>query len=120
MRIDVHKSAVEIARNHALREFFMHHDPCRGSGCWQWPRYRNAKGYGVVIFDGFKFPVHRLSFEHYKGLIPRGMVVMHTCDNRACFNPDHLFLGTQSDNMRDMVAKGRHGKRTSRISKRDS
>lgn len=52
-------------------------------------------------------PAHRYAYEQAKGPIPDGMVVMHTCDNRKCVNPEHLIVGTQSDNMRDCVAKGR-------------
>ena len=53
--------------------------------------------------------IHRIAWEaHNAEPIPEGMVVMHTCDNRACFNPQHLRLGTQSDNIRDCVSKGRH------------
>lgn len=58
---------------------------------------------------------HRVMWEHLNGPVPPGFVVMHTCDNRACCNPDHLELGTQADNVRDMMKKGRarHGKRMS-------
>jgi hypothetical protein len=99
----------KAARNVALQEFFFHHDYCRNPrSCWNWPKYKSAKGYGVIIYDGFKFSVHRLSFEHYKGLVPKGLVIMHDCDNPACFNPAHLFLGTHAENMQDMVRKGRH------------
>jgi hypothetical protein len=98
-----------LARNVAIREFLFHHDVCRSARqCWEWKKYRNEQGYGTIIFDGFKFSVHRLSFEHYKGKIPKGMVVMHECDNPPCYNPNHLYLGTHADNMQDMVRKGRH------------
>jgi hypothetical protein len=103
------KSKKSDAENKALREFFYHHNPCRSATqCWEWPSYRDPKGYGCIIFDGFKFSVHRLSFQHYKGRIPKGFVVMHECDNPACFNPDHLYLGTQKENVHDMVRKQRH------------
>ena len=106
------KTRSEIAENAALREMFFHLNPCRPEhGCWMWPSYRDPKGYGCIIFDGFKFPVHRLSFKHYKGAIPKAMVVMHECDNPACFNPNHLYLGTQKENVHDMMRKGRHGSR---------
>lgn len=82
-------------------------------GCWLWTGYRQPIGYGVIGVgsrrDGTKHTelVHRVMWEKYHGPIPDGMVVCHTCDVRACVNPAHLWLGTQSDNVNDMIEKGR-------------
>ena len=75
--------------------------------CWNWTAsLRN--GYGVISVNGKNISAHRISWElHNNRDIPEGMVICHTCDNRKCVNPNHLFLGTQSDNMKDCSAKGR-------------
>lgn len=79
------------------------------SGCWLWRGDCSTRdGYGRVRQTrGRKALVHRLAFESFVGPIPAGMRVLHRCDTPACFNPEHLFLGTDFDNMRDMAAKGR-------------
>lgn len=82
------------------------------NGCHEWTGTRNKQGYGVVCVAINKrptgIPAPRLQWMHCHGEIPAGMVVMHTCDNPCCVNPDHLQLGTQGDNLDDCVAKGRH------------
>ncbi len=80
---------------------------CFGPGqCWYWIASIGAGGYGSFLaMDEVK--AHRVSYRIHHGAIPEGMMVLHRCDNPPCVNPDHLFLGTQFDNMRDMSAKKR-------------
>lgn len=80
------------------------------AGCWEWTG-RRSRGYGAVMPDGAKgrcTSAHRYAYELLHGPIPVGLVVRHTCDNPPCIRPDHLILGTQSDNLADMVARGRN------------
>lgn len=74
------------------------------SGCWLWIGCKGLGGYGYFDRKG----AHRFSYEHYKGPIHDGLWVLHSCDTRMCVNPDHLHLGTNSDNIREAVARGRH------------
>lgn len=72
--------------------------------CWEWTG-TTSRGYGQMITNGRTLPTHRLSFCLDVGPIPKGLHVCHHCDNKRCIRPDHLFLGTPSDNMRDAVKK---------------
>jgi len=78
------------------------------SGCHHWTGTIKSNGYGVININGRLAHVHRVAWELAKGSIPEGAWVLHTCDNRRCVNPAHLWLGTQQDNIGDMVGKLRH------------
>lgn len=77
------------------------------NGCWLWLGSSDKKGYGRISYKLKPVLAHRISFELHCGPIPEGMWVLHHCDNSACVNPKHLFLGTSLDNVRDMIKKGR-------------
>lgn len=75
-------------------------------GCWLWSGAKLESGYGVFKGDGMRL-AHRISWAMHNGAIPNGLFVLHKCDNPSCVNPDHLFMGTHTDNMQDMLKKGR-------------
>jgi hypothetical protein len=77
------------------------------TACWAWRGYRWL-GYGRVNVGKMPRLAHRVAFELFHGPIPDGLCVCHRCDNPQCCNPGHLFLGTLTDNNRDMTEKGRH------------
>jgi hypothetical protein len=78
--------------------------------CWEWIGHRNKNGYGTIRPGGrgnASVTATHVSYELANGPIPNGLWVLHRCDNPACVNPNHLFLGTHQDNVDDMIAKGR-------------
>lgn len=77
--------------------------------CWEWQGGLNNIGYGLIRQEKKMRTVHRVSYEeHYNKQVPKDMCVLHTCDNRKCVNPDHLWIGTHQDNVDDMMRKNRH------------
>lgn len=77
------------------------------TGCWDWVRAKDTKGYGHMKVRGFHFIASRLSFLIHNGYLPDDLMVCHSCDNPGCVNPGHLWLGTAKGNMQDMISKGR-------------
>jgi len=90
----------DIAR---FEKYFIKND-----GCWLWIGTKNTQGYGDFRCNKKRYGSHRFSYIVYKGEIPKGIFVLHSCDNPACVNPDHLWLGTAKDNSIDMYSKNRH------------
>lgn len=80
----------------------------KSDGCWLWTGTKRTANYGCINIDGIQYLAHRVSYRLAYGDIPRELCCCHHCDNPACVRPDHLFLGTDADNVRDMVRKGRH------------
>jgi len=100
-------------RRPLIDRFHQHVKPSNPSDCWPWRGHLNNKGYGQIysLEAGREVLAHRAAWELEHGSIPDGLRVLHRCDNPPCCNPSHLFLGTQRDNIHDMVAKQRisHG-----------
>lgn len=82
------------------------------TGCWLWCGYTSAAGYGQIGTGKARGTIyaHRYSYEHFKGHIPDGLYVLHSCDQPACCNPDHLSVGTHADNMAQMNERDRRAK----------
>jgi hypothetical protein len=75
-------------------------------GCWIWQGAKDKDGYGWITILQKMYKVHRVAWSLCNGPIPEDMFICHHCDNPSCCNPAHLFLGTNSDNMQDMLGKG--------------
>jgi hypothetical protein len=103
--------AVDPMRAHGSPEERFWRRVQKTDGCWLWTGGTYSGGYGFMRGargrNAQNVSAHRFSYELHKGKIPKGLVVMHSCDNPACVNPNHLSVGTHKENYEDMIAKGR-------------
>ena len=94
-------------RNVASQGFIRDRSTVDETGCWLWNKSIDSHGYGTSWNDGKTCLAHRLSWIVFNGPIENGLHVLHVCDVRSCVNPEHLFLGTNKDNIYDCMSKGR-------------
>ena len=90
-----------------LERFNENYSICKETGCWEWTGCFTYSGYGRMMFNYQNYRAHRLSYILHYGEILDEMVICHKCDNKKCVNPEHLFIGTVLDNVKDRVQKGR-------------
>lgn len=97
----------EVLPEESLINRFLNKIIIDANNCWLWTGYIGNERYGRFKVKGKMLRAHRFSYQYYKGDIPPGLYVLHKCDIPKCVNPEHLFLGTPYDNMKDMRLKGR-------------
>ncbi len=90
-----------------INRFWKYVDTGKDDDCWEWSGGRGSNQYGRMSYQCKSMSMHRFSWMIHNGSIPNGMLILHHCDNPPCVNPKHLFMGTQQDNMDDMINKGR-------------
>jgi hypothetical protein len=103
------RNAHEIAARPLWRRLMEAYEVNERTGCWEWTRARTSWGYGRMSWQNHVERAHRLAAHVWLGFdLTSDLIVMHTCDNPPCVNPDHLRIGSLRDNTHDMHQKGRH------------
>ena len=90
-----------------MTHFWEYVDKQNDDECWLWKGYCDKLGYGTYWGGATIYLAHRYSYALHNGHTPEHLLVCHSCDNPSCVNPLHLFLGTDDDNIKDMIRKGR-------------
>jgi hypothetical protein len=99
-----------IAKECSLKCRILNKIERKENGCWDWKGKITNAGYGEITLDRKYLLIHREAYKLFKGDIPNGLNVCHSCDNKKCCNPDHLWVGTQKENINDCVKKDRRTK----------
>ena len=100
-------NSLNFPNDREFERFFEKVNVTQKPDCWLWTAAKNEMGYGRFKFRGKNIKAHRLSYVCFKGRIPEDKQVNHTCDNASCVNPDHLYAGTASQNLRDAYERNR-------------
>ena len=105
-------TTLDAYMDQALVKIFAKVDKTAPGGCWQWTATVNSNGYGSTWWEGKRSKlVHRIIYQHVHGVkLESSVYCLHTCDNRRCVNPAHLFLGDHRVNMLDKFRKNRHAR----------
>lgn len=109
------KILFDLAKTDSRAAYLVERSLLKESGCLEWQRSKIKHGYGNFVMNGVAWLAHRFAYELAFGPFPKELFVCHKCDNPSCLNPDHLFLGTNEDNQKDKIAKGRHARGAAQV-----